>query len=73
MLESLSDKVRECLGHAEDCVQQATSQTDPKLRQHFLILGACWLKLGSELSELARASSFDSIFAVDRRPGSSSK
>jgi hypothetical protein len=72
MLESLSDKVRECLRHAEDCVQQATSQTDPKLRQHFLILGACWLKLGSELS-VARASSFDSIFAADRRPGSSSK
>ena len=46
-----SDQVRECLHHAEDCVQQAASQTDPKLRQDFLILGACWLKLGYELSE----------------------
>jgi hypothetical protein len=52
MLGSLSDQVRECLRHAEDCVQQAASQTDPKLRQDFLIIGACWLKLSSELSEL---------------------
>ena len=53
MLESLSDQVRECLRHADDCVQQAASQTDPKLRRDYLILGACWLKLSSELSELA--------------------
>ena len=53
MLESLSDQVRECLRHADDCVQQAASQTDPKLRQDYLILGTCWLKLGSELSEPA--------------------
>jgi hypothetical protein len=53
MLESLGDHVRECLHHADDCVQQAASQTDPKLRQDYLILGACWLKLSSELSELA--------------------
>jgi hypothetical protein len=52
MLESLSDQVRECLRHAEDCLQQAASQTDPKVRQHFLIIGACWLKLSSELSVL---------------------
>jgi hypothetical protein len=53
MLENLSDQVRECLRHADDCVQQAASQTDPKLRRNYLIIGACWLKLGSELSELS--------------------
>jgi hypothetical protein len=53
MLESPIDQVRECLRRADDCVQEATSQTDPKLRQDYLILGACWLKLSSELSELA--------------------
>jgi hypothetical protein len=56
MLENLSDQVRECLRHADDCVEQAASQTDPKLRQDYLILGSCWLKLGSELSELANFS-----------------
>jgi hypothetical protein len=53
MPESMSDQVRKCLRHADDCVQQAASQTDPKLRQDYLIIGACWLKLSSELSELA--------------------
>jgi hypothetical protein len=48
----LSDQVLECLRHAEDCVQQAASQNDPKLRQDYLIITACWLKLSRELSEL---------------------
>jgi len=48
----LSDKVRECLRHAEDCMQQGASQTDPKLRRRYLIIAACWLKLSYELSEL---------------------
>ena len=52
MLGSLNNQVSECLRHAENCVQQAASQTDPKLRQDYLILGTCWLKLSSELSEL---------------------
>jgi hypothetical protein len=52
MLENLSNQVHECLRHAEDCVQRAASQTDPKLRRHFLIIGACWLKLSQVLSEL---------------------
>jgi hypothetical protein len=51
MLESLNDHVRECLSHAEDCVQQAAAQTDPKLRRNYLIIGACWLKLSYELSD----------------------
>jgi hypothetical protein len=51
MLGSLSDQVCECLRHAEDCVQQAALQTDPKLRQDFLIITACWLKLSYELSD----------------------
>jgi hypothetical protein len=48
----LSDQVRECLRHAEDCVQRAGSQTDPKLRQDYLTIAACWLKLSQEVSEL---------------------
>jgi hypothetical protein len=53
MLESLSDQVRECIRQAEDCVQQAASQTDPQLRRNYLIATACWLKLSHELSEFA--------------------
>ena len=46
-----SNQVRECLRHAEDCAQQAASQTNPKLRRDYLIIGAYWLKLSQELSE----------------------
>jgi hypothetical protein len=51
MLGSLNNQVSECLRHAEDCVQQAASQTDPKLRQDYLIIATCWLKLSYELSD----------------------
>jgi len=60
MLESLNDHIRECLRHAEDCVQEAASQTDPKLRRDYLIIGGCWLKLSYELSnQLASKPSVD--------------
>jgi hypothetical protein len=48
----LSNQVRDCFRHAEECMQQAATQTDPKLRRNYLIIGACWLKLIRELSEL---------------------
>jgi hypothetical protein len=51
MAESLNDHVRECLRHAEDCVQEAASQTNPKRRREYLSIGACWLKLCYELSD----------------------
>ena len=50
----LSNHVRECLRHAEDCMQQAATQTDPKLRRDYLIIAACWLKLIRELERQDR-------------------
>jgi hypothetical protein len=81
MLESLSNQVRECLRHAEDCVQQAVSQTDPQLRRDYLIIAACWLKLSYEL--LQRLANFskskstepppDTLIAADRQPANQSQ
>ena len=59
MLESLNDHVRECLLHAEDCVQQAASQTEPTRRREYLIIGACWLKLCYELSDQLASKNVD--------------
>jgi hypothetical protein len=50
----LSDRVRECLRHGEECMRQAAAQTDPNLRRDYLIIGACWLKLIRELERLDR-------------------
>jgi hypothetical protein len=72
----LSDEVRECLRRAEECAQQAASQTDPQLRQDYLIIAACWLKLSYEL--LQRLANFsksksteplpDALFAAGKAP-----
>jgi len=50
----LSDRVRECLRHGEDCMRQAATQTDPKLRRDYLIIAACWLKLIREMERQDR-------------------
>ena len=71
MLESLNDHIRECLRHAEDCVQEAASQTDPKLRRDYLIIGGCWLKLSYELSD--HFASKPSVDATRNQPLHSDK
>lgn len=42
MLENLSEQIRDCLRHAEDCARQAAAQTDPRLRQDFLDMERRW-------------------------------
>jgi len=64
----LSDQVRECLRHAEDCMQQAATQTDPKMRRDYLIIAACWLKLIRELSELPADFSKGQQFTAPVKP-----
>jgi hypothetical protein len=39
----LSDRVRECLHHGDECMRQAAAQTDPKLRRDYLIIGRSML------------------------------
>jgi hypothetical protein len=63
----LSNQVRECLRHAEDCMQQAATQTDPELRRDYLIIGACWLKLIRELTELPANFSKGQQFAASAK------
>jgi hypothetical protein len=45
VLENLSEKIRECHRHAEDCARQAAAQTDPEAKQDFLVMERRWLKL----------------------------
>jgi hypothetical protein len=45
MLNNLSEQIRDCLRHAEDCAQKAAAQADPKLKQDFLQLERKWLSL----------------------------
>jgi hypothetical protein len=45
MLDSLTEHIRECRRHAEDCARKAAAQTDPRLKQDFLDMERRWLLL----------------------------
>ena len=46
MLNNLSDQIRDCLQHAEDCARKAAAQPDgSRLRQDFLAMEQRWLSL----------------------------
>ena len=53
MLNNLSEHIRECLRHAEDCGRKAAAQTDPTLKEDFLDMERRWLSLARsyELTE----------------------
>jgi hypothetical protein len=39
---NLSEQIRDCLRHAEACAQKAAAQTDPQLKQDFLVMERRW-------------------------------
>ena len=58
MLNKLSEQIRECLEHAENCARKAAAQRDGSALKHdFLNLETCWrslarsLQLGEQLTE----------------------
>jgi hypothetical protein len=49
VLNNLSDQVRECLQHAEECARKAAAQRDPASRGDFLQLEKRWLDLARSI------------------------
>jgi len=58
MLKNLSDDIRECLRHVEDCARKAAAQTCPKLKQDFLDLEQRWLYLARSYEFTERSPIF---------------
>lgn len=58
MLNNLSEQIRDCLLHAEDCAQKAAAQKDPGLRDDFLRLEKRWLELARSMEFAERLNSF---------------
>ncbi len=58
MLENLTENIRECYRHAEDCERQAAVQTDPSLRQDFLDIATRWIKLAESYGLVERVNAF---------------
>ncbi len=58
MLNNLSEQVRECLDHAEECARKAAAQTDPALREDYLMLEKRWLNLAQSMEFVERLDGF---------------
>ncbi len=60
MLKNLSEEIRECYRHAEDCARKAVAQPDPQLKADFLDLELRWLFLARSYEFSARLTDFSS-------------
>jgi hypothetical protein len=54
MLNNLSEQIRECYRHAEDCARKAAAEPDPKLKRDFLDLEPRWLLLARNFKSSGR-------------------
>lgn len=67
MLQGLSQEVRECYRHAEDCAEKARAAATPELRADFLHLEKAWLTLARSYEFSSRLSDFNSEWAPRRQ------
>jgi len=58
MLESLSEQIRECYEHAEECARKGAAQTNPRLKQDFLDMERRWLALAKNFEFSRRLGDF---------------
>jgi hypothetical protein len=58
MLNNLSEQIRECLRHAEDCARLAAAQTCPQLKDDFLDMERRWMFLARSYEFTERVSDF---------------
>ena len=58
VLNNLSEQIRECLRHAEDCARKAAVQSCPKLKQDFFELEQRWLFLARSYEFTERLNDF---------------
>jgi len=65
MLNNLSEQIRDCYRHAQDCARKAAEQTDPNLKQDFLELEESWLFLARSFKFNERLD--DSSDVMNRR------
>lgn len=66
MLLRLSEDVRDCYRHAEDCAERARVAATPELRADFLRLERAWLMLAHSYEFTERLSAFDTEFQASR-------
>ncbi len=58
VLQNISEQIRECLAHAEDCARRAVLETDSQLRRDFLDMEQRWLSLAQSMEVAERLIAF---------------
>ena len=58
VLNTLSEQIRDCFQHAEDCARKASAQTDPQTKADFLDLERRWLLLARSYEFTERLTDF---------------
>jgi hypothetical protein len=58
VLNNLSEQIRNCLQHAEDCARKAAAQPDQKLKQDLLDMERRWLVLAQSYDFTHRLGDF---------------
>ena len=58
MPKNVSEEIRECYRHAEDCARKAATQTDPKRKENFFELEQRWLFLARSWEFAERLTDF---------------
>jgi len=58
VLNTLSEQIRDCFQHAEDCARKAAAQTDPHTKADFLDLERRWLVLARSYDASERLTDF---------------
>jgi len=58
VLKNLSEEVRVCYQHAEDCARKAVAQTNPKIKADFWDLELRWLFLARSCEFTERLTDF---------------
>jgi hypothetical protein len=48
-MHNRTEQIRECFRQAAECAQHSNAQTDPKVKQQFLMLTRLWLILADRL------------------------
>ena len=48
MQNNPSEQLRDCYRHAQDCARKAAEQTDPNLKQDFLVIERRWRFLAAQ-------------------------
>ncbi|HEV3188853.1 MAG TPA: hypothetical protein VGY54_00075 [Polyangiaceae bacterium] len=58
MLNKLTEQIRECLGHAEECARKAAAQSNVSLKEDFLNLEKNWRSLAQSIQLSDRLTDF---------------